>query len=385
MVREDQELGAGAVCCLLYDLVPGGSGRQWINLLDRHVQRGGKATIVAPPGPLGDLAEAAGIEIVPHVWDDRTPQGCEHLWPLVGAHDVAVVQWDYRVMHAFEPALAACGRAVLAVHQTPAALARWFGPEIVPGTRVPLARAVASRRATVLVRGEWHRRRFVEAFGLPARKLRILPASIPLPATPGRPAGAEPTEVLALTRLSREKAPIVQLAAELVRARLEAGHECRLTVAGEGAWRDGAIELCERRLPGGGWQLEPPPRDPIARLAAAELVVAQGLTTLEAAALERRVVVARALDEERAAGTVLTPDRYDVAARDPFGRPVPTDDPGELWDEAVALEDQDLIAIRRLVEERNSLAQASAALAAALAATAPGRRARIASRLKALR
>jgi len=367
----DRELGDGAVCCLLHNLVPGGSGRQWVHLLGRHVRQGGRATIVAPPGPLGELATAAGIDVVPHVWDDRTPHGCETLWPLVSDHDVAIVHWDHRVMHAFEPALAACGRAALVVHQAPHALVRWFGPEILPSAREPLASAVAARRGTVLVRGEWHRRRIASAFEVPTRKLRVLPASIPLPAVPARPASAEPVEVLALMRLSPDKAAIAQLAAELVRARLEAGHDCRLNIAGEGAWRDGAIALCERRLPHGSWRLEQPPDDPIARLAAAELVVAQGLTTLEAAALERRVVVARAIDDDRAAGAVLTPDRYSAAAGDPFGRPALTNDPVRLWDEALALDAEDLVAIREMVERANSLEGAAAALDAALRSTTP--------------
>ncbi len=359
-----------AVCCLLHNLVPGGSGRQWVHLLGRHVERGGRATIVAPPGPLEEQATTAGIEVVPHAWDDRTPEGCDALWPLVAEHDIAVVHWDHRVMHAFEPALAACGRAALVVHQMPHALARWFGPEIVPSTRIPLERAVAARHGTLLVRGEWHRGRLVSAFGLPPRELQVLPASIPLPPAPAHPASAAPTEVLALMRLSPDKAAIAQLATELVRARLDAGHECRLTIAGEGAWRHGAAELCETQLPAGSWRLEPPPGDPVGRLAAAELVVAQGLTTLEAAALERRVVVARPVDDGRAAGVVLTPSRYDDAARDPFGRPSVTTDPERLWAEALSLKADDLAALRQLVARENSIERASSALDAALWSTA---------------
>ena len=365
-----REPGATAVCCLLHNLVPGGSGRQWVHLLGRHVQRGGRATIVAPPGPLEELAVAGGIAIVPHVWDDRTPAGCEALWPLVAEHDVAVVHWDHRVMHAFGPALEACGRAALVVHQMPHALARWFGPEIVPGTLVPLEQAVAARRGTVLVRGEWHRQRLIEAFDLPPEKLRVLPASIPVPPVPAAPASDAPTEVLALMRLSPDKAAIAQLAAELVRSRLEAGHECRLTIAGEGAWHGGAVELCERRLPAGSWQLESPPADPIERLAAAELVVTQGLTTLEAAALERRVVVARPVDDERAAGVVLTPGNYEAAAQDPFGRPPVTEDAGRLWADALGLTTESLTAVRQSVERENSIERASSALDAALRSTA---------------
>ena len=363
------ELGDEAVCLLLHNLVPGGSGRQWVHLLGDHVRRGGRATIVAPWGPLGETAKAAGINVVHHGWHERTPHGCDGLWPIVADHNVAVVHWDHRVMHAFEPALATCGRAALTVHQAPQALSRWFGPEILTSARLPLERAVAARRATALVRGGWHRERVASAFGLPESQLRILPASIPLPPPPARPASAVPGEVLALTRLSAEKAAIVQLAADLVRARLDSGEECRLTVAGEGPWRDGALELCARHLPARAWKFEAAPADPIDRLAAADLAVTQGLTTLEAAALERRVVVARPLDEDHAAGVVLSPAGYDAAAGDPFGRPPLSDDPRQLWREILALDDRDLRQLRQLVAQRNSLAGTSSALGEALRST----------------
>lgn len=311
----------------------------------------------------------AGIEVVPHVWEDRTPLGCEGLWPVISRHDVAIVHWDHRVMHAFDPALRACGRAALVMHQAPHALVRWFGPEILTGARAPLDSALAARRAVVLVRGESHRRRVASAFGVPERKLRILPASIPLPPAPRRQVDEPPREVLALTRLSPDKAAIGQLAVELVRARLTTGRDCRLTIAGEGPWQADAVALCERRLPRGSWRIEAAPDDPIARLAAAELVVAQGLTTLEAAALGRPVVVARAIDEDRAAGTVLTPDRYDVAARDPFGQPPLTDNAKGLWEEILAVDSSDLRVLRELVERHNGLDTASRALADSLART----------------
>jgi len=362
-------LDVDRVCCLLHNLLPGGSGRQWLHLLSAHVRAGGEATIVAPPGPLSASAEAAGIELIEVDWEDGLPQGHDALWHVVGGHDVAVVHWDHGVMKAFAPALTACGRAVLAVHQAPDALARWFGPEILPSTRGALVRAASDRRATVLVRGESHRRRVAAAFDLPEGGLEILPASIPLASIPFRPRGATPVEVLALMRLSPDKSALAQIAVELVRARLQTGHPCRLTIAGEGPWRAGALALCEHRLPPQSWRLEPAPADPIARLADSDLVVAQGLTTLEAAALGRRTVVAREIDSERAAGVVLTPERYGVAARDPFGRPPVSEDTALLWDEILALEPPDLAALRGLVERHNSLEVASRALGEALRGT----------------
>jgi hypothetical protein len=171
-------------------------------------------------------------------------------------------------------------------------------------------------------------------------------------------------------RLSPDKAALAQLAVELVRERLASGRDCRLAIAGEGPWRADAVALCERRLPAGAWRIEAAPEDPVARLADSDLVVAQGLTTLEAAALGRRVVVARAIDEERPAGAVLRPGLYDVAARDPFGQPPLTESPKSLWKEIAAVDRDELQALRELVQRHNSLEAASRSLDDALATTA---------------
>jgi hypothetical protein len=367
-------LGVGSICCLLHSLLVGGSTRQWIAFLGRHVEAGGRATIFAPRGPLAVEARAAGIGVVAFDWTDLDSPGYgKRLWRAVGQHEVAVVHWDHRVMDAFEPALEACGRAALTIHQTPTALARWFGPEILDEIRRPIELAIDAPNAVALVRGEAHARRFEDAFGFAAGQLNVLPASIPAESIPFEPRGTEPVEILAMTRLSPDKEAIPRLAVELTRTGLEAGRRCRLTVAGEGPWRAQAIELCERRLPAGSWRVEGAPDDPIGRLADSDLVVAQGLTTLEAAALGRRVIVARSTGDDAAAGAVLTPARYDEAARDPFGEPALTADSAALWDEILALGPSELREVRRLVERHNSLGAAGGALRKAFAATAPRR------------
>lgn len=357
-----------SACCLLHNLIAGGSARQWVHLLGRHVERGGRATICAPPGPLAEPARAAGIEVVPTSWDKDEVAARSEVWSAIERSDVAIVHWDHGVMDAFVPALELCGRAALAIHQAPHALARWFGPEILPSTRIPIEAALASDHAVALVRGESHRQRFEEAFDIPAVQLRVLPASIPLDRA-FRSASAKPVEVLALVRFSPEKEPVARLAVELVRARQEMGQACRLTIAGDGPLRDELMTLSEERLPAGPWRVERPPRDPIARLAAADLVVAQGLTTLEAAALGRRVVVARGTEGNQASGVVLTPERYDEAARDPFGKPSLGDDLERIWAETLAISERDLHRLRRLVEKHNSLRTASRALGKALRKT----------------
>jgi hypothetical protein len=363
------ELGVDSVCCLLHNMIPGGSARQWVHLLGRHVELGGHATIVAPPGRMRDAALAAGIEFESASWDGDGSLDSDGLRSTLGRHELAVVHWDHRVMDALDPALAHCPRAALVLHQMPDAPARWAGPEVMPAARAPIDRALAEERAVVLVRGERHRERVAAAFDLPREALRILPASVPLDPVPFQPQLGEPREILALMRLAPEKAAIARLAVELTRTRLAAGRPCRLTIAGEGPQRTRLTALCERRLPAAAWRIEAAPADPVARLFASDLVVAQGLTTLEAAALGRRVVVARSVGEDRAAGAVLTVDGYDEAARDPFGRPPVSEDATQLWSELLALGDADLLGIRRLVETHNSLDAAAAALGSAISAS----------------
>lgn len=361
------ELGDAAVCCLLHSLVPGGSTWQWIRLLERHAAQGKRTTIFAEPGPLTESARAAGIEVVPMSWSTSAVNSAP--WNAVGEHDVAIVHWEQGVMDAFPRALEACGRAVLSLHGAPQAMTRWFAPPTPAIARRTVKQAVAEPNAVALVRGEAHRRKVAAAYAIPPETLRILPVSVPLASLPFRPAAAVPQEVLAMTRLASEKAAIVRVAVELVRERHKGDRPCRLTIAGDGRWRKEAIALCEQRLPRDAWRIESAPLDPIARLAATDLVVAQGTTTLEAAALGRRVVVARGLGTHGASGAVLRPDGYDRAARDPFGDPKVTEDVAQLWDELLALDETDLSTLRRLVESHNSLEVAAQALDEALAST----------------
>jgi hypothetical protein len=361
------ELGGCAICCLLHSLAPGGSTWQWIRLLEQHAAQGGRATIFAPHGPLTEPARAAGIEVVPTSWDETAPR--RGLWTAVAEHDAAIVQWEQGVLDAFPRALEACERAALAVHGTPQAMTRWLAPPMPVKARKAVERAVAEPHAVVLVRGEAHRKKVASSYAVPLDALRILPVSVPLASGPSRPAQGEPSEVLAMTRLAPEKAAIVRVAVELARAGLSSGGSCLLTIAGDGPWRPEAIALCERRLPPDAWLIENAPEDPIARLAASEIVVAQGTTTLEAAALGRRVVVARSLGADGGSGAVLTPKSYDQAARDPFGDPRVTEDAARLWGDLLALDETDLTTLRHLVESHNSLEVTSQALSEALATT----------------
>jgi hypothetical protein len=358
---------ATAICCLLHSLAPGGSTWQWVRLLERHAALGGRATVFAPEGPLAGPARAGGIEVIPTAWDENGARG--GFRAALAEHDVAIVEWEQGVIDSFPLALDACGRAALAMHVTPQSKTRWLAPPTPMKARRVAERAAAEPHAVPLVRGEAHRRKVATAYGLPPEALRILPASVPLPSLPFRPNAGEANEVLAMTRLAPEKTAIVRVAVGLVRGRLAAGHPCRLTIAGDGPWKAEAVALCERQLPPGSWRIEGAPEDQIARLADSDIVVAQGTTTLEAAALGRRVVVARELGTHGASGAVLTPDGYSQAARDPFGDPKVTEDAAQLWDELLALDEMDLSALRRLVESQNSLKAASRALGEALATT----------------
>lgn len=354
------------ICCLLHDLGPGGATWQSIQLLAGHVERGGDATIVAQPGPLAEAARNAGIGVSPVSWAESGDR--DRIWRKVREHDAAIVQWELGPVEVFGRALEECGRVALAVHGAPQTVTRRLAPPAPMKLRRAVERAAADPRAVVLVCGAVHRLKVATSYGITMDALRVLPTSVPLNELSFRPAEGEPREVLAMTRLAPEKLSIVRTAVELVRVRLAGGHECTLTVAGEGPQQREVVELCERRLPPGSWRIEGAPADPIARLAESDLVVAQGATTLEAAALGRRVVVARSHGPRGASGAVLTPARYDEAARDPFGAPRVTENAGALWDEALLLDERGLAALRQLVEKHNSPERGLQAFDEALAA-----------------
>lgn len=361
------EAGSGAfrkVYCLLHSLGEGGATWHWVRLLAHHVERGDSATIIAQPGPLAEVARSAAIDVSPVSWGEGGNQG--RIWRTVGEHDVAIVQWELGPVDIFTRTLETCGRTALTVHGAPQTVTRRLAPPGPMKLRRAIEQAAADPRAVVLVCGAAHRRKVAAAYGVPADALRVMPAFAPLQELSFDPAVGEPRKLLAMTRLAPEKMAIVRLAVELARERLAGGGECRLAVAGDGPRRAEAVELCERRLPPGSWQIDDAPADPIAQLAASDLVVAQGMTTLEAAALGRRVVVARSLGAREASGAVLTPDNYDEAARDPFSDPQVTEDAEQLWDELLAVDETALTDLRRLVERHNSPEAAALALDEAL-------------------
>lgn len=357
----------GKVCCLLHDLGPGGAAWQSIRLLAGHVERGGAATIFAQPGSLAEVAQGAGIDVRPVGWGEGGDQ--DRIWRTVGEHDVAIVQWELGPVEIFARTLERCGRAALAMHGAPQGVVRRFAPPAPMKLRRAVERATTDPRAVALVCGAAHRRKVAAAYGIPADALRVMPPSVPLDELSFDPTPGKPVEMLAMTRLAAEKMPIVRLAVELLCERLAEEGECVLAVVGDGPRRAEAIELCERRLPPGSWRIEGAPTDPIARLAESDLVVAQGTTTLEAAALGRRVVVVRSLGARGASGAVLTSENYDEAARDPFGDPRVTEDVKALWEETLALDESALAALRALVEAHNSPRRTLQAFDAAVATT----------------
>src|SRR5262245_43823368 len=113
------KLGGERVCCMLHSLDPGGSTWQWVRLLRLHVEAGGEAVLLGPPGALAPVAEEAGIEVVPTSWSEAEQRGWGEAAEIAGRCDLAIVHWDHEVMNAFDPALRACGRAGLVIHQMP--------------------------------------------------------------------------------------------------------------------------------------------------------------------------------------------------------------------------------------------------------------------------
>ena len=269
------------ICCLLHDLGPGGATWQSVRLsgCPRETRRVA-LTICAQPGSLAEAAvKRAGIEVLDVRWGEDGKY--DSIWRCVAGHDVAIVQWELGLVDVFARVLKECSRVALAVHGAPQTVNRRLAPPGPMKLRRAVERAVTDQRANVIVCGAIHRRKVANAYGVPADALQIVPTSAPLDELNFRPAGREPREVLAMTRLAPEKMSIVRLAVELLGARLSSGHQCPGVLAGDGPRRAEAAELCERRLPRGSWRIEGAPAEPLARLAEAELVVAQGATTLE--------------------------------------------------------------------------------------------------------
>lgn len=365
-----------SLCAVIPDLALGGVAVATVGLLSSVVQAGRSATVIAESGPLAERARAAGIAV--HVIAPELDMAARYqlVAALAQGHDAALVDWTPTAIGALPAALAATGRAVLVRHGAARHLDEWalFEPE----RAFTLARgAIDDPACVVCACGAAHRREMAECLAVDEQDLAILPEAVDAARIPFQPCTGESRTILAMVRLSIEKAPVVELAAGLTARALAAGRPVHLDVVGEGPWQAEALALCGRLLPPAAWSHEPATERPLERLARADVCVTQGLTTIETAALGRRVVVARhATAASGVGGTVLTPATYAGAAEDPFAVEQVEHDLDRLWDGLDAIGPGELAALRSLVEERNSPPRQLAALVELVASLEPAPRPR---------
>jgi glycosyltransferase involved in cell wall biosynthesis len=368
----DPRSDPAAICCVIHDLQIGGTARLYLDLLSRIKETGCDVTLVAGPGPLAEPARYLGLQVATIDWAASPAETYAVVEAAAQGHDAGEILCDPALVHVLPALLGACGRAALALHSDIPGVRAWFG-EAAMRRLVLWARAlVRSPAGGVLTRGRRHRRDAAALLSVEEEELAVVPPGVAADQIDFDPAPGEPGRVVALTRLSPEVAARVDAAIELVAAGLQAGRPCRLELVGDGPWKNQALRLCAARLPRGAWQHRPATLDPLAAVRGADLVVATGLTGLEAAAAGRPVAIARRTDDGAGVvGPLLTPETYRLYTDDIYGFDVPATAPTAVWSQRDALTSDDLRTLRRLVETENSSATQRDALLGTLRGLKP--------------
>jgi hypothetical protein len=344
-----------SLCVVIRDLGLGGTSWLYVDLLSRAVRQGIRSTLVAAPGPLYETAARAGIELVDVDWSDPRVETYDVVARATHAHDVGVLLCDPALVHSLAAVVASCDRALLALHSDARGIREWFGEPALSRLASIAQSLVASPGTAVIARGLVHRNECARLLDVEEWRLPIFTPGVAVDRIGFDTTGGEPGRVVVLTRLSPELAPRVHAGIELVAAGLVAGRDCRLELVGDGPWRDGALEACRARLPEDRWRCLPATLDPVAGIRAGSLAIGTGLTTLEAVAAGRPVVVARRTnDGAGVVGPLVTPQRYDLVAEDIHSVAVPAVEPDRVWTELDSLDEADLAELRRKVETRSS-------------------------------
>lgn len=351
---------------VLSNLALGGVPRVYLDVLGALAGRGVACRVVAPDGPLRLAYEHAGVAWEPVAWEGPRRDSYQRIAALQRAGGPSILLADPDLAHVL-PALAAAGPAILAVHSGAWGLERWFNPEALHRLRRLVRQLVAAGRVRVLTIGERYVDEYAALFALERRAFSILPPAVAARTdVPPLNGGRDRTTVLVVARLSPEKAPQIKAGIALVAERLRQGRPCRLEVIGDGPFAGEAKAMCESALPAGAWQFHGSSHDPMPAMAGAGVVLATGITVLEAASVGAPAVLVRArADELGPLGPVLTEASYATAAAEGFGaRYLPPVAPDDVWRDLDALDAADLAAVRARVLRENSVDAAATALAA---------------------
>ncbi|MFA4930046.1 MAG: glycosyltransferase family 4 protein [Patulibacter sp.] len=349
--------------CVLGDLQVGGVARLYTDLLTQLVRDGRVCRIVAPDGPLRDELVERRIEWEPIDWDGPRLNSLRHLHALLEPGEPTIVVADPRTSHVIASA-ASRGPVVCAFHTTADLMDAWLGERPMQRLADVVRSLQAARGLEVLTIGEQYRATYVERFDWDPDAVTVLPPAIDVEAFPYADPPVDPDLIVCVARLSPEKHAHVRNAIKLVHAGRATGRDARLEFYGDGPWRAEAEALCAERLPAGSFTFHGATRRPAAALRSAGLVVATGLTALEAACIGRRVVISRNIPED-VLGPVFTTEHFDLLADYAFGgRFLPLTMPvDEAWDTLDRVRPEDLRAVRERVLAEHSLPTAARVLA----------------------
>jgi hypothetical protein len=334
------------ILILRHSLALGGVETRLVTLAEAIHSAGGRATVVAGPGPLSErVAACADLRLVDF---GALTDGC--LKRLVheasAEHTCAFLACEPRLLRAM-PALAARVPVLLGLHGRGDRDRFAFG--LAGGRRVPEAlRALrASGRVALVSNSSLQARDNARLLGMPDDAVAVSPNCVPVPAGHPEISHGPVRSVALVCRLAHDKLLNVAAAIELVAAGRAASRQVILDVYGSGSARPLVLAMLRRRLSRGSWRMHGATMSPGQAFAAADAVVGTGRTSVEALMAGARVVPAKTLRDRRGQlGPVITPATFDEAASENFGwRTRPSVPAATVWAELEAVPAQQIAAV----------------------------------------
>jgi hypothetical protein len=334
------------ILILRHSLGLGGVETRLATLAEAIDSAGGRATVLAGPGPLAErMAGCADLRLVD--FGALTDVRLKRLVHETAAdHTCAVLACEPRLLRAV-PVLATRVPVLLGLHGRGERDRLAFG--LAGGRRMPVAlRALrASGRVALASSSSLQAREHARLLDMPDDAVAVSPNGVPVPAGPSEISHGPVRSVALVCRLAHDKLLNVAAAIELVAAGRAAGCEVILDVYGSGSARPLVLAMLRRRLPRGSWRMHGPTMSTGQAFAAADAVVGTGRTSVEALMTGARVVPAKTIRDGRGQlGPVITPATFDDAASENFGwrtrPPVPA---ATVWAQLQAVPAQQIAAV----------------------------------------
>jgi hypothetical protein len=334
------------ILILRHSLVLGGVETRLATLAEAIHSAGGRATVLAGPGPLAErMAACADLRLVDFgaLTDVRLKRLIDE---AAAGHTGAILACEPRLLRAV-PALAARAPVLLGLHGRGDRDRFAFG--LAGGRRVPVALHAlrASGRVALVSSSSVQARDNARLLDMPEGAVAVSPNCVCVPAGPPKISHGPVRSVALVCRLSHDKLLNVVAAIELVAAGRAAGRDVILDVYGSGSARALVLAMLRSRLPRGSWRMHGPTMSPGQAFAAADAVVGTGRTSVEALMTGARVVPAKTLRDRRGQlGPVITPATFDDAASENFGwrtrAPVSA---ATVWAELEVVSEQQIAAV----------------------------------------